>query len=345
MSTEVAKKRGRPKKVISDPVEVGVEMQESAKKKVGTTRAKSTKTVAKATKAAKGDGVKKSVVKAGGASAGLKSVPKIEEAPGKSGGKEGGKATPATPATTTRSSTTTATATSKILEQVKEMEARKEGVSQESAKEATAAAGKGLAPEAAKEVERSQQELVAKQSTEASKAQSRATAKSNPVPPQQKPSSSSKSPDPKIAAKQPPPPQPPVGKATPPPSSPPPSSPPPSAKPTPAPAPKPTPTPTTKPHVPLAQLNSTIVSNIATRAGARPNTPGSQQLPKNYKPVARKVTMAIVALPILIVTSYVLYQRLVLGEEKKMLVQPQQNPVRGEVKKAEPPSTSSAESS
>ncbi|KAL5328038.1 hypothetical protein ACEPPN_005745 [Leptodophora sp. 'Broadleaf-Isolate-01'] len=337
MSAEVAKKRGRPKKVISDPVEVGVEIQESAKKKVGTTKAKSTKTVAKATKAvpgassAKGDGVKKSVVKAGGGSAGLKSVPKIEEAPGKSGGKEGGKVVGG-------KSTTATPATSKILEQVKEMEAKKAGVSQESAKGTTAAVGKGLAPEAAKEVERSQQELATKQSTEASKPQSRATAKSNPVSPQQKSSSSSKAPDPKIAAKQPPPPQPPVGKTTPPPSSP-----PPSAKPTPAPTPKPT--PTTKPHIPLAQLNSTIVSNIATRAGARPNTPGSQQLPKNYKPVARKVTMAIVALPILIVTSYVLYQRLVLGEEKKMLVQPQQNPVRGEVKKAEPPSTSSAESS
>ncbi|KAH6692803.1 hypothetical protein BKA61DRAFT_624635 [Leptodontidium sp. MPI-SDFR-AT-0119] len=322
MSAEVAKKRGRPKKVISDPVEVGVEITESAKK-VGTTRAKSTKTVAKATKAAKGDGVKKSVVKAGGASAGLKSVPKIEEAPGKSGVKEGvkvvgGKSTPARPATTT------AAATSKILEQVKEMEAKKAGVSQESAKGTTAAVGKGLAPEAAKEVERSQQELATKES------KSGVTAKSNPVPPQQKPSSSSKSPDPKIVAKQPPPPQPPVGKTTPPPSSPPPSA-------------KPTPTP--KSHIPLAQLNSTIVSNITTRAGARPNTPGSQQLPKNYKPVARKVTMAIVALPILIVTSYVLYQRLVLGEEKKMLVQPQQNPVRGEVKKAEPPSTFGNQSS
>jgi hypothetical protein len=67
--------------------------------------------------------------------------------------------------------------------------------------------------------------------------------------------------------------------------------------------------PAGKPHVPLAQLNSDIVSNITTRAGARPNTEGSKQLPQNYKAVSRKVTMAIVALPIAIVTSYVLYQR------------------------------------
>jgi len=81
-----------------------------------------------------------------------------------------------------------------------------------------------------------------------------------------------------------------------------PSSTPPSTKPPPS-------KPAGKPHVPLAQLNSDIVSNITTRAGARPNTEGSKQLPKNYKTVSRKVTMAIVALPIAIVTSYVLYQR------------------------------------
>ncbi|TVY32451.1 hypothetical protein LSUB1_G008289, partial [Lachnellula subtilissima] len=89
--------------------------------------------------------------------------------------------------------------------------------------------------------------------------------------------------------------------------------------------PKPPPTakatapPATKPHVPLAELNSAIVSNISTRAGARPNTAGSRALPPNYKSVARKITMGIVAAPILIVTSYVLYERLVLGEERKLL--------------------------
>lgn len=94
------------------------------------------------------------------------------------------------------------------------------------------------------------------------------------------------------------------------------------SKPTPAPpASKPTP-PNPKPQIPFAQMNSEIVSKITTRAGARPNTAGSRQLPPNYKSVSRKVTMAIVAMPIVIVTSYVLYQRLVLGEERKLLVEP-----------------------
>jgi hypothetical protein len=62
--------------------------------------------------------------------------------------------------------------------------------------------------------------------------------------------------------------------------------------------------------IPIASLNSQIVDNIATRAGARPNTAGSKSsLPPNYKPVARKVTMTIVAMPILLVTSWVLYER------------------------------------
>ncbi|KAG4437807.1 hypothetical protein IFR05_006694 [Cadophora sp. M221] len=304
MSAEVAKKRGRPKKVIPDTtVELKVEMDESAKK-VGTTRAKSTKTVVKVAKSGSGtagkvDGVKKSVVKAGGGSASTKAVLKSDAVTGKSA-----------PATTTGT-----TATSKILEQVKEMEAKKAGVPQQSAKGAAATAGK----ESAQEL---RQELATKQTTDTSKSQSGATARSNPVSSQQKPASSTISSDPKISAKQPPPP-PSAGKPT---ARPPP--PPSAAKPTPAPKPAPKPTPTSPPkaNIPLAQLNSTIVSNIATRAGARPNTSGSQQLPKNYKPVARKVTMTIVALPILIVTSYVLYQRLVLGEEKKMLVKPQENP-------------------
>jgi len=64
-----------------------------------------------------------------------------------------------------------------------------------------------------------------------------------------------------------------------------------------------------------------IVSQISSRAGARPGRPPTD-LPANYKPVARRVTLAIVALPIAIVTSWVLYQRLILGEERKHLVRP-----------------------
>ncbi|CAG8971492.1 hypothetical protein HYALB_00002076 [Hymenoscyphus albidus] len=81
-----------------------------------------------------------------------------------------------------------------------------------------------------------------------------------------------------------------------------------------------TPKPTPTPKVPIADINKEIVSNITARAGARPG--GSNNLPPNYKSAARKVTMAIVAMPIAIVTSYVLYQRLYLKEEKKSLLPP-----------------------
>lgn len=54
----------------------------------------------------------------------------------------------------------------------------------------------------------------------------------------------------------------------------------------------------------------------------------SGQLPPNYGSTARRVTFAIVALPIAIVTSYVLFQRLVLGQEQKRLVpRPQEPPL------------------
>lgn len=76
--------------------------------------------------------------------------------------------------------------------------------------------------------------------------------------------------------------------------------------------PPPKPAPPTKPpapKIPLSALNAKIVDNISKPEVARPSAGGQQQLPKGYKPVARKVTMVIVALPIVIVTSYVLWQR------------------------------------
>lgn len=60
-------------------------------------------------------------------------------------------------------------------------------------------------------------------------------------------------------------------------------------------------------------MNANIVSNLTSRAGARPlpraANPASKGLPPNYQQTARKVTSAIVALPIVLVTSYVLYDR------------------------------------
>ncbi|CUS12459.1 unnamed protein product [Tuber aestivum] len=50
----------------------------------------------------------------------------------------------------------------------------------------------------------------------------------------------------------------------------------------------------------------------------KPLTPSD--LPERYRPAYRKVRTVVVMLPIAIVTSYVLYQRVVLGEERKVLV-------------------------
>ena len=78
--------------------------------------------------------------------------------------------------------------------------------------------------------------------------------------------------------------------------------------------------PNRAPKPPLSALNSAIVNNITSANGARPNR--EQPLPPNYKPVARKVTLAIVALPVLLVTSWVLWDRLVMGKERKELIRP-----------------------
>ncbi|KAI5844528.1 hypothetical protein DFP73DRAFT_584966 [Morchella snyderi] len=50
----------------------------------------------------------------------------------------------------------------------------------------------------------------------------------------------------------------------------------------------------------------------------RPLSPG--ELPSKYKPAERRVRVMIIALPIAIVTSWVLWNRLVKGEERKVLV-------------------------
>ncbi|KAF7918583.1 hypothetical protein EAE99_008777 [Botrytis elliptica] len=105
------------------------------------------------------------------------------------------------------------------------------------------------------------------------------------------------------------------------------SSPPPSQSPKSKPAqsqhkPARTATKTTKSELPLKALNQSITSRLTTPAGARSmgRGKGEKPLPGNYQSVARRVTMTIVALPILFVTSWVLWDRLVLGQEKKSLL-------------------------
>ncbi|TGO19811.1 hypothetical protein BTUL_0002g00560 [Botrytis tulipae] len=77
-------------------------------------------------------------------------------------------------------------------------------------------------------------------------------------------------------------------------------------------------TKTTKSELPLKALNQSITSRLTTPSGARSMGRG-KPLPGNYQSVARRVTMTIVALPILFVTSWVLWDRL-LGQEKKSLL-------------------------
>ncbi|KAI5808509.1 hypothetical protein DFH27DRAFT_539494 [Peziza echinospora] len=51
-----------------------------------------------------------------------------------------------------------------------------------------------------------------------------------------------------------------------------------------------------------------------------PRPLSSAQLPAKYKSAERKVRLIIIALPIAIVTSWVLYKRLVEGEERKRFI-------------------------
>ncbi|MCJ1258985.1 hypothetical protein MMC24_006819 [Lignoscripta atroalba] len=87
----------------------------------------------------------------------------------------------------------------------------------------------------------------------------------------------------------------------------------------------PNPNPTTHSPFPSpTSLNAFAVSQLS----GRPSRPTPRiydgRLPDKYKPAARRITFVMVALPIAIVTSWVLWQRLVLGEERKRLVRPEE---------------------
>lgn len=61
--------------------------------------------------------------------------------------------------------------------------------------------------------------------------------------------------------------------------------------------------------IPLKALNQSITSQLTTPSGARPTGEGGKPLPVNYKAVARRLTLTIAALPVLLVTSWVLWDR------------------------------------
>ncbi|KAK6603619.1 hypothetical protein H4I96_06387 [Botrytis cinerea] len=79
----------------------------------------------------------------------------------------------------------------------------------------------------------------------------------------------------------------------------------------------------TKSELPLKALNQSITSRLTTPSGARSmgKGRGEKPLPGNYQSVARRVTMTIVALPILFVTSWVLWDSSRTGE-KSLLREP-----------------------
>ncbi|KAI9793008.1 MAG: hypothetical protein M1835_007501 [Candelina submexicana] len=97
------------------------------------------------------------------------------------------------------------------------------------------------------------------------------------------------------------------------------------------------------PQVPRAasksktSTNASAVSQLSTRRFGTKRSVRDGKLPGNYKATARRVTFAMVALPIAIVTSYILYERrnelpdlidepvtesytVVLGQERKRLI-------------------------
>lgn len=323
MSAEIVKKRGRPKKVISDTVEVEAERAEIVKPRK--TRAKSTTTTIKPvtskTKAKKAPSDATSTIKK--ASGSLPS----QESPTKPSVQQSSKVAHTTTAKIAKSTTTPVTPeTSKILSEIREISAKNvsslHGSTNPSNSPSTLAPSELQSTTA--ETSTSPRPLVEPTSLPPVTTISGEPISANQPRPTPSPS---KIPQPLVGAN--------------PASSKPPKLPPKSA-----------------PKIPLAALNSAIVDNISTRAGARPNAGGSKNsLPPNYKPVARKVTMAIVAMPIVIVTSWVLYQRctlldylskdisipppffdrsrfpwliylaVVLGEDRKLLVKPGLTPV------------------
>ncbi|KAL1643133.1 hypothetical protein SLS58_005102 [Diplodia intermedia] len=84
------------------------------------------------------------------------------------------------------------------------------------------------------------------------------------------------------------------------------------------------------PHRPQARISSTNEPSKAQQAPPAAAAPPAKEqrppphqwkpvepLPAAYKPAARRWTLAIVAMPVALVTSYALYDRLVLGNKRK----------------------------
>lgn len=274
MSTEVVKKRGRPRKVVTEPL---VEEISEVAPKLTATRAKSTKVASSKSTTKSATKSKTATTKVTAEDAAVatsktssKSTSSAKKTLKTTNGSKVTKAAQIPPATPE---------TSQILKEVKELSAKRASAIEEppsSAPSPSASSAISNAPPIA---------------TESPSSSSSVPSNTPPTPPSVAPTTKASNP-PADLPRQPPP----ISHATPPP--------PPAEK-----APPPPP-PQAKPSLPIKGLNAAVVSDISRRAGGRPNPSGPQKsLPPNYKPVARRVTMTIVALPIAIVTSYVLYQR------------------------------------
>lgn len=76
------------------------------------------------------------------------------------------------------------------------------------------------------------------------------------------------------------------------------------------------------PHTPRDQLEDHHYTDSLSPANPYGGAGSGASPPPGYKSAARRITLAMVAAPIAIVTSYELYQRLVLGQEQKKLGRP-----------------------
>ncbi|ROT36325.1 hypothetical protein SODALDRAFT_217358 [Sodiomyces alkalinus F11] len=78
-------------------------------------------------------------------------------------------------------------------------------------------------------------------------------------------------------------------------------------------------TPMNKPVTPASSI---VPPRKQPPAAQRPLNPASPEYKKAYNRAARRWMAALIALPIFIVTSYVLFNRIILGKERKVMPTP-----------------------
>ncbi|KAF8471782.1 hypothetical protein BDZ91DRAFT_716532 [Kalaharituber pfeilii] len=85
-------------------------------------------------------------------------------------------------------------------------------------------------------------------------------------------------------------------------------------------------------HSPRGLFGSLWAKTDRLPGQSKPDVPrplSAKELPRKYKDAERRVRTAIIALPIALVTSWVLWKRLVQGEERRKLAIPSQSNSKG----------------